>query len=43
MPKTPRIEYENAFYNVMNRGRARQTIFHDAVYNQTFLDTLAEA
>ena len=43
MPRPPRIEYENAFYHVMNRGRARQTIFHDAVYYQTFLETLAEA
>jgi REP element-mobilizing transposase RayT len=27
----------------MNRGRARQKIFHDAPYYQVFLDTLAEA
>ncbi len=43
MPRPERIEYENAFYHVMNRGRARQTIFHDKDYYQIFLDTLAEA
>jgi putative transposase len=43
MPRPQRIEYDNAFYHVMNRGRARQTIFHDERYYQAFLDTLAEA
>ena len=44
MPKQqPRIEYEQAFYHVMNRGRARCVIFHEDVYYQTFLDTLGEA
>ena len=43
MPRPIRIEYENAFYHVMNRGRARQTIFHDKRYYQVFLETLGEA
>ena len=43
MPRPQRIEYENAFYHVMNRGRARQAIFQDERYYQAFLDTLAEA
>jgi len=43
MPRPERIEYENATYHVMNRGRARQTIFHEAVFYQTFLNTVAEA
>ena len=43
MPRPQRIEYENALYHVMNRGRARQTIFHDEYYYQAFLDTLEEA
>ena len=43
MPRPQRIEYENAFYHVMNRGRARQTIFPDERYNIAFLDTLTEA
>lgn len=43
MPRPLRIEYEHAFYHVMNRGRARQLIFHDEGYYQAFLDTLGEA
>ena len=43
MPRPQRIEYENAFYHVMNRGRGRQVIFHDDEYYQAFLDTLGEA
>jgi putative transposase len=43
MPRPPRIEYENAFYHVMNRGRGRQMIFHGDEYYSAFLDTLAEA
>ncbi|HFE39283.1 MAG TPA: hypothetical protein ENK06_12865 [Gammaproteobacteria bacterium] len=43
MPRPQRIEYEGAFYHVMNRGRARQTIFKDHRYYQAFLDTLIEA
>jgi REP element-mobilizing transposase RayT len=43
MPRPQRIEYENAFYHVMNRGRGRQAIFPDDRYYQAFLETLAEA
>ena len=43
MPRPLRIEYENAYYHVMNRGRARQTIFHDQKYFEAFLSTLGEA
>jgi REP element-mobilizing transposase RayT len=43
MPRPLRIEYENAYYHVMNRGRARQTIFHDDDYFEAFLTTLSEA
>jgi len=43
MPRPQRIQYENAFYHVMNRGRGRQTIFHDKNYYQAFLQTLNEA
>ena len=42
MPRPERIEYENAFYHAMNRGRGRQNVFHDEPYYQAFLDTLAE-
>jgi putative transposase len=43
MPRPLRIEYEHAFYHVMNRGRAQQFIFHDTRHYQTFLTTLGEA
>ncbi len=43
MPRPTRIQYENAYYHVMNRGKARQTIFHGEIYYQAFLQTLDEA
>ena len=43
MPRPTRIQYENAFYHVMNRGRGRQRIFHNDAYYQEFLKTLEEA
>lgn len=43
MPRPIRIQYESAFYHVMNRGRGCQTIFHDDEYFQAFLQTLAES
>ena len=42
MPRPVRIEYENAFYHVMNRGRGWQLIFHNEKYYQSFLETLNE-
>jgi len=43
MPRKPRLEYENAFYHVMNRGRRREKIFHGDIYYQTFLDLLKDS
>ena len=43
MPRPLRIEYENAYYHVMNRGRGRQCIFHGDDYYNAFLKTLEEA
>lgn len=43
MPRPLRIQYENAYYHVMNRGRMRQNIFHGEEYFQAFLYTLEEA
>ncbi|WP_101757442.1 transposase [Oceanicoccus sp. KOV_DT_Chl] len=43
MPRPQRLQYEHAFYHVMNRGRGRQAIFHSEAYYQAFLQTLAEA
>ena len=43
MPRPERIEYEYAFYHVMNRGRGRRLIFHNEQYYQVFLETLESA
>lgn len=43
MPRPLRIEYEDAYYHVMNRGRGRQRIFHGNDYYNAFLQTLEEA
>jgi len=43
MPRPIRIEYEDAYYHVMNRGRGRQKIFHSEEYYNAFLKTLEEA
>ncbi len=43
MPRPLRIEYEDACYHVMNRGRGRQHIFHKNEYFAAFLHTLSEA
>ncbi|NOZ55061.1 MAG: hypothetical protein GXP08_18300 [Gammaproteobacteria bacterium] len=42
MSRPQRIQYENAFYHVMNRGRGRQIIFHSDEYYSTFIQTLKE-
>ncbi|GJL52529.1 MAG: hypothetical protein NPIRA01_37560 [Nitrospirales bacterium] len=42
MPRPQRIAYNHAVYHVMNRGRARHTVFHDTQYYHAFLDTLTE-
>ncbi len=43
MPRPLRIEYENAYYHVMNKGCDRQNIFHDDEYYEAFLLSLSEA
>jgi len=43
MPRPLRLEYRNAFYHVINRGRGRQAIFHGPRYYQAFLDSIEEA
>ncbi|MCH7697133.1 MAG: hypothetical protein IIB73_12785 [Proteobacteria bacterium] len=43
MPRPLRMEYENAYYHVMNRGRGRQQIFPGEPYYQAFLTSLSEA
>ena len=43
MPRPQRIEYPDAYYHVMNRGRGRKAIFHDEEYFEAFLETIKEA
>jgi len=43
MPRPLRIEYEDAYYHVMNRGRARQKVFHGKTYYDAFLSAIDEA
>lgn len=43
MPRPTRIQYEDAYYHVMNRGRNRQRIFHSEAYYLAFIETLAQA
>ncbi|MFQ5356601.1 MAG: transposase [Mariprofundaceae bacterium] len=43
MSRPLRIEYENAYYHVMNRGRAGHDIFHSEQYFKVFLGVLEEA
>ena len=43
MSRPLRIQFPQAVYHVMNRGRARQPTFIDDADYQAFLDTLGEA
>lgn len=43
MPRPIRVEYDNAYYHVMSRGRRRLCIFPVETYYQEFLTTLVEA
>lgn len=43
MSRPLRIEYENAYYHVMNRGRGRQCVFPSTDYYMDYLQCLAEA
>ena len=43
MPRPVRIEYENAFYHVMNRGRSRNNIFFKAIHYLDFLKVIQES
>lgn len=43
MARPLRIEYENAYYHVINRGKGRQRIFHDSSCYEAFLKGLTEA
>ncbi len=43
MPRPLRIEYKDAYYHVMNRGRGRRSIYPDTAYYEDFLKCLHEA
>ena len=43
MTRPLRIEYEDAYYHVMNRGRGRQWVFPAADYYEDYLQCLSEA
>ena len=43
MSRPLRLEFPGAWYHVMNRGLARQTVFHDSDCYGAFLDGLADA
>ncbi len=43
MPRTPRVEYENAVYHVMARGNRREAIVLDYGDRELFCETFAEA
>ncbi len=43
MPRSPRIEYENAYYHVMNRGFDKNQIFYNDKSYEIFLEILGEA
>ncbi len=42
MPRPLRIEYENAWYHVMNRGANHQNIYKNSQHYEIFLDLLNE-
>ena len=43
MVRPLRVEYNDAFYHVMSRGRARQYVFHGTAYYDAFIQCLAQA
>ncbi len=43
MPRPIRIEYEGAYYHVMNRASARCNVFHGPAYFEAFLKALEKA
>ena len=43
MVRPLRVEYEGAYYHVMNRGQGRQEIYHGDRYYEYFLWCLEQA
>ncbi len=42
MARPLRLEYPGAFYDVMNRGNRRQTVFETGAGSELFLDRAGE-
>jgi hypothetical protein len=42
MSRPLKIEFENAWYHVMNRGRHGEAVFHDATDYQGFMALIRE-
>ena len=42
MARLEQVEYEGAYYHVMNRGRVRQQVFHDDKYYEYFLTNYSD-
>ena len=42
MSRALRIEYKDAWYHAMNRGRNREVIFHDKYDYRMFVELLKE-
>jgi len=36
MVRPQRVEYEGAYYHVMNRGQGRQNVYHGERYEKTY-------
>ncbi len=43
MSRPQRIEFENAYYHVMNRGAGRCDVFHDVLDREQFLSIVYDA
>ena len=43
MVRPQRVEYEGAYYHVMNLGQGRQNVYHGERYYENFLDYLEQA
>jgi len=43
MARPARIQYVNAFYHVMSRGRGKRWIFHGTRYYEAFVKTFKES
>ncbi|GMR08387.1 MAG: hypothetical protein BMS9Abin26_1392 [Gammaproteobacteria bacterium] len=43
MVRPLRVEYKDAYYHVMNRGRGKQFIFHGKIYYESFIQCIEQA